>query len=86
MTLKPSGAANDAEPFLQILLQIARVCSWAKLNSDAENYYETYLRRSPRDMAILRELAQLELWNKKYPEARKYYEQLTRDSARRLVD
>ena len=65
----------------QILLQIARVCSWAKLNSDAENYYEAYLRRSPHDVAILRELAQLELWNKKYPEARKYYEQLTQDSS-----
>ncbi len=63
----------------QILLQIARVCSWAKRYSDAEGYYETYLQRSPHDVAILRELAQMDLWNKKYPEARKYYEQLTRD-------
>ncbi len=70
----------------QILLQIARVCSWAKRFPDAEQYYEEYLKRSPQDVAILRELAQTELWNKQFPEARRHYELLTHDPAATPAD
>lgn len=63
---------------LQVILQIARVCSWDKRFSDATGYYQKYLQRAPQDFAVLRELAQMELWNKRYPEARKDYEALTR--------
>jgi len=62
----------------QIILQIARVCSWDKRFSDAIGYYKKYLERAPQDLTVLRELAQMELWNKRYPEARKDYELLTR--------
>ena len=70
----------------QILLQIARVCSWAKRFPDAERYYGEYLQRMPHDTAVLRELAQTELWNKQYPEARKNYELLTRDPSAKAED
>jgi tetratricopeptide (TPR) repeat protein len=62
----------------QVILEIARVCSWDKRFSDAAGYYEKYLQRAPQDFDVLRELAQMELWNKRYPEARKDYELLTR--------
>lgn len=65
----------------QIILQIARVCSWDKRFSEATGYYEKYLQRAPQDFAVLRELAQMELWNKRYPEARKDYELLTRSAS-----
>jgi tetratricopeptide (TPR) repeat protein len=68
---------NDA----QVILEMARVCSWDKRFSESIGYYEKYLQRAPQDYAVLRELAQMELWNKRYPEARKNYEVLTRSSS-----
>ena len=70
----------------QILLQIARVSSWAKRFPDAERYYQEYLQSTPGDTAVLRELAQMELWNKKYPQARKYYELLTHSPSAKPED
>jgi tetratricopeptide (TPR) repeat protein len=70
----------------EMLLQIARVYSWAKHYPEAEKYYEAYLQLDPRNAEIMRELASLEMGNKQYTEARRQYELLTQGPQARPED
>ncbi len=54
-----------------MLLQVARLHSWARDNSKAMLYYEAYLVKKPQDITALRELARLQLEIPDFAAARK---------------
>ncbi len=62
-----SAYAQSAE------VKLARVLSWQKKYDESIKYYERYVKRHPKDYAVIFEAADVTFWNGGYERARELY-------------